>query len=344
MIELRSDTFTLPTDKMMESIQAVELGDNVYDEDPMTQRLEEEVARKLGKEAAILMPSGTMANLASILAHCPRGSKVIVGDESDIYIYEAAGASVCGGIMYEPVPTQLDGRLAISDMEKAFPIEPEDPQFALPSLICIENTHNRMGGRVLPLSYLQEVRTFAEMKGVSVHMDGARLFHASVALGIEASEIVSYADSVQFCLSKGLSAPIGSIVAGTKEFVQKVYRLRKMLGGGMRQTGIIAAPGLVAIQHMIDRLNDDHANALRLAKGLSEIPGIDIRVEDVETNIVFFRIDHPRHTWQTFVQAAREHGLHIGELGHGRIRAVTHSGVQTADIDQALLIIRKLMS
>lgn len=344
MIELRSDTFTLPTRKMMDAIQEAALGDDVYGEDPTAGQLEAEVAQILGKEAAILMPSGTMANLASIMAHGPRGSKVLVGDESDIYIYEAAGASVCGGIMYEPIPTQPDGRLAIADLERAFPLEPEDPQFALPSLICLENTHNRMGGRVLPLSYLEEVRVFADGKGVPVHMDGARLFNAAVALGVEAAEIAGYTDSVQFCLSKGLSAPIGSIVAGTNEFIEKVYRLRKMLGGGMRQVGIIAAPGLIAIRQMVDRLADDHSNALRLAKGLAEIPGIVTRVEDVETNIVYFRIEHPRLTWQTFIQEAREHGLQIAELGHGRIRAVTHSGIQAADIDRALQIVQRLMT
>ncbi|KMZ44135.1 MULTISPECIES: low-specificity L-threonine aldolase [Bacillales] len=343
LIELRSDTFTLPTSQMMDAIQEAVLGDDVYGEDPTVRQLEQEAARKLGKEAAILMPSGTMANLASLMAHCPRGSKVIVGNETDIYIYEAGGAAVCGGIMYEPVPTQPDGRLDIADMERVFPLEPEDPQFALPSLICLENPHNRMGGRVLPLSYLEEVRAFANEKAVPVHIDGARLFNAAVALDVDAGEIARYADSVQICLSKGLSAPIGSLVVGTEDFIQKVYRLRKMLGGGMRQAGIIAAPGLVALQQMTDRLAVDHANALRLARGLAEIPGIVTHVEDVETNIVFFRIEHPVHTWQTFIEAAQAHGLCVAELGHGRIRAVTHSGIETADIDKALVIVRELL-
>ncbi|MGG4441341.1 low-specificity L-threonine aldolase [Brevibacillus fortis] len=343
LIELRSDTFTLPTRQMMDAIQEAVLGDDVYGEDPTVRQLEQEAARKLGKEAAILMPSGTMANLASLMAHCPRGSKVIVGNETDIYIYEAGGAAVCGGIMYEPIPTQPDGRLDIADMEWVFPLEPEDPQFALPSLICLENPHNRMGGRVLPLAYLEEVRAFAKEKAVPVHMDGARLFNAAVALDVDAAEIARYADSVQICLSKGLSAPIGSLVVGTEDFIQKVYRLRKMLGGGMRQAGIIAAPGLVALQQMTDRLAVDHANALRLARGLAEIPGIVTRVEDVETNIVFFQIEHPAHTWQTFIEAAHAHGLHVAELGHGRIRAVTHSGIETADIDKALSIVRELL-
>ncbi|CAH8711326.1 low-specificity L-threonine aldolase [Paenibacillus thiaminolyticus] len=344
VIELRSDTFTLPTRRMIEAIQEAALGDDVYGEDPTVRQLEQEAARQLGKEAAILMPSGTMANLASLMAHCPRGSKAIVGDETDIYIYEAGGASVCGGIMYEPIPTLPDGRLAIADLERAFPLEPEDPQFALPALISLENPHNRMGGRVLPLAYLEEVRAFANAKAVPIHMDGARLFNAAVALGTDAAEIARYADSVQICLSKGLSAPIGSIVTGTEDFIRKVYRLRKMLGGGMRQAGIIAAPGLVGLEQMTDRLAADHAHALRLARGLADIPGIVIQVEDVETNIVFFRIEHPAYTWQTFIEAAHARGLRVAELGHGRIRAVTHSGIQTADIDEALRIVRELLT
>ncbi|MCR8643273.1 low-specificity L-threonine aldolase [Paenibacillus sp. N1-5-1-14] len=344
MIELRSDTFTLPTSQMMEAIQQAVLGDDVYGEDPTVKQLEEEAARMLGKEAAILMPSGTMANLTSIMAHCPRGSKVIVGNETDIYIYEAAGATVCGGIMYEQIPTLPDGRLAIEDLESAFPLDPSDPQFALPALICLENPHNRMGGRVLPLSYLVEVQRFAATRGVPVHMDGARLFNAAVALQVAPSEIAQYADSVQFCLSKGLSAPIGSIVAGTHTFIQSVYRLRKMLGGGMRQAGIIAAAGLVALQQMVDRLADDHANAKRLAQGLAGIEGIVMNLEEVETNIVFFRIEHPNYTWETFVEAVQAQGLQVAELGHGRIRAVTHSGIGSEDIDLALDIIRKVLS
>jgi threonine aldolase len=328
---------------MMDAIQTAELGDDVYGEDPTVRQLEETAARMLGKEKAILLPSGTMANLTSIMAHCPRGSKVIAGNESDIYLYEAGGAAVCGGIMYEPVATMPDGRMDTADIERAFLLDTEDPQFALPALICLENPHNRMGGRVLPFSYLEEVRALANKYKVPVHMDGARIFNAAVAMKVDASEIARYADSVQFCLSKGLSAPIGSIVAGSAEFIGKVYRLRKMLGGGMRQAGIIAAPGLVALTQMVERLQQDHNNAMRLAEGLAGIPGISIRVEDVETNIVFFRVHHPAYTWQTFVEASHGRGLNIAELGHGRIRAVTHSGISEADIVQAVEIIRSIL-
>ncbi|HEU4965775.1 MAG TPA: low-specificity L-threonine aldolase [Bacilli bacterium] len=343
MIELRSDTFTLPTQEMLDAMPKAALGDDVYGEDPTVKRLEALAARLLGKEAAILMPSGTMANLASLMAHCPRGTKVLVGDETDIYIYEAGGASVCGGLMYEPIRTQPDGRLLIEDLEKAFPDEMDDPQFALPSLICLENPHNRMGGKVLPLSYLQEVRDFADRKGLPVHMDGARIFNAAVAMDLPPSQIAQYADSIQFCMSKGLSAPIGSLVVGSKAFVEKVYRLRKMLGGGMRQAGIIASAGIIALEQVVPRLADDHANAKRLAEGLAAIPGIETDPSEVETNILFFRVTDERFTWQTFVESCKAQGLNIAELGHGRIRAVTHTGVTAEQIEEAIKIVQHVM-
>lgn len=339
-IELRSDTFTLPTAAMLEAMMQAELGDDVYGEDPTVNRLEAKAADMLGKEAAIFMPSGTMANLAAILAHCPRGSKVLVGDETDIYIYEAAGASVCGGIMYEPIRTHADGRLDLEHLHSAIPRNPADPQFALPGLLCLENPHNRMGGRILPLSYLEEVRGIANEYRIPVHMDGARLWNASVAMGVPAAVIADYADSLQFCLSKGLSAPIGSMVAGSEAFIHKVYRIRKMLGGGMRQAGVIAAAGLVALDHMIERLGEDHSNAKRLAEGLSAIPGISCDPGTVETNIVFFRVTDPRFTWESFVQKLGQQHVYVDELGHGRIRAVTHAGVSSRQIEQALHIIQ----
>ncbi|MGW6905274.1 GntG family PLP-dependent aldolase [Streptomyces sp. NPDC054940] len=343
MIELRSDTFTLPSPAMIRAMSEAELGDDVYGEDPTVRALEERSAELLGKRAACLMPSGTMANLASIMVHAPRGSKMLVGAESDIYIYEAAGATVCGAVMYEPVPHQTDGTLALADLERGFPDDPTDEQFALPSLICLENTQNRCGGVALPQSYLREVREFATARDVPVHLDGARLFNAATALGVKAAEIAQYADSVQFCLSKGLSAPIGSMVAGDEEFVRKVRRVRKMLGGGMRQAGVIAAAGLMALDN-IGRLHEDHAHARRLAEGLAGVDGIDIDPGAVQTNIVMFRVTDTRFTWQTFVEAVGRHGLALAELGHGRLRAVTHSGVRAQDVDEAVAIIRRVLT
>lgn len=342
MIELRSDTFTLPTPAMIDAMARAPLGDDVYGEDPTVNQLEAMAAQRFGKEAACLLPSGTMANLTAILAHCPRGAKVLVGDETDIYIYEAGGASVCGGVVYEPIRTQPDGTLRISDLAAGFPEDPSDPQFALPALICLEDTHNRCGGTVLSLDYLRDVHEFARNRGVFVHLDGARIFNAAVALGVGVAEIARYADSVQFCLSKGLSAPVGSMVVGTGEFINRVRRWRKMLGGGMRQAGIIAAAGIVALEQMVDRLAEDHANARRLAAGLARIPGIALVTEAVPTNIVFFRLTDERFTVPRFIAAAARRGLRIGELGHGRIRAVTHAGISAADVDEAVAIIERI--
>ncbi|MDX6282785.1 MAG: threonine aldolase [Kribbellaceae bacterium] len=339
MIEMRSDTFTLPTEEMLSAMTAAALGDDVYGEDPTVNQLEELAATTVGKPAACLMPSGTMANLAALLAHVPRGGKVLVGSESDIYLYEAGGASVCGGIMYDPIPTQPDGTLGLDDLAAGFPLDPDDSQFALPGLICVENTHNRMGGRVLDDTYLAQLKRFAAARGVPVHMDGARIFNAAVASGVGAESIAGHADSVQFCLSKGLSAPIGSILAGDAGFIEKARRIRKMLGGGMRQAGIFAAAGLVALTTMTDRLAEDHALALQLAEGLADLDTIDVNPAEVTTNIVLFRLKPGTMDVPDFLQAASRHGLSLTEFGHNRIRAVTHRGLTPTDISDALTIV-----
>ncbi|MCX4816911.1 aminotransferase class I/II-fold pyridoxal phosphate-dependent enzyme [Streptomyces sp. NBC_01239] len=341
VVELRSDTFTLPTPRMLTEMTRAPLGDDVYGEDPTARELEELAARLLGMEDACFMPSGTMGNLAALLAHCPRGTKALTGAESDIYVYEAGGASYCGGVIVEPVPNRTDGTMALADLEAGFPEDPEDPQFALPAVLCVENPQNRCGGRVLPLEYLAKVRALARSRGVAVHLDGARLFNAALVLGVPVHVIAGYADSVQFCLSKGLSAPVGSMVAGSAEFVRSVRRIRKMLGGGMRQAGVLAAAGLVALREMTLRLGDDHATARRLAEGLAALPGVV--VEPVETNMVFFRVDVPGLTQARFIERAWEEGVRLAELGHGRIRAVTHAGVDDADVDRALAVFQELL-
>ncbi|MFE2422760.1 GntG family PLP-dependent aldolase [Streptomyces hokutonensis] len=341
VVELRSDTFTLPTARMLEEMTKAPLGDDVYGEDPTARELEELAAELLGMEDACFMPSGTMGNLAALLAHCPRGTKALAGAESDIYVYEAGGASYCGGVIVEPVVNRADGTMTLADIEAAFPEDPEDPQFALPALLCVENPQNRCGGRVLSLEYLAEVRALAQARGVAVHLDGARLFNAALVLGVPVHVIAGYADSVQFCLSKGLSAPVGSMVAGSSEFVRSVRRIRKMLGGGMRQAGVLAAAGLVALREMTLRLGDDHATARRLAEGLAALPGVV--VEPVETNMVFFRVDAPGLTQARFIEQAWEQGVRLAELGRGRIRAVTHAGVDDADADHALAVFRNIL-
>lgn len=343
MIELRSDTFTLPTRAMREASACAEVGDDGYGEDPTTRALEDLAAGMLGKQAACFMPSGTMANLSAIMARCPRGSKVLAGDESDIFLYEAGGAAVCGGVMYEPIPTQPDGRLRIEDLAAAFPDDPDDPQFALPELICLENTHNRAGGRVLPLDYLREVAAFARERGVAVHLDGARIFNAAVALNVGAEAVAECADSVQFCLSKGLGAPVGSILVGPADLIARARRMRTLLGGAMRQSGILAAAGIVAMEQMVDRLREDHANARILAAELARIPQIAIDLAGVETNIVLFRVIDDRFSPREFVAAACRRGLRVSEFGRGRIRAVTYAGITPQDVYAAVAIIDELL-
>jgi threonine aldolase len=339
-VELRSDTFTLPTDEMLEAIRRAELGDDVYGEDPTVRLLEETAAEMVGKAAACLMPSGTMANLASLLAHCPRGSAVLAGDRSDIVVYEAGGASVCGGLVYRPVVTQPDGELSLPALTAAMPEASADPQFAPGGLLCLESTHNLCGGAVLSLDYLRRARAWALERGLPVHLDGARLFNAAVALDVAPAEVARSADSVQLCLSKGLSAPIGSMVAGTSSFVERVRRARKMLGGGMRQAGIVAAAGLVALRRMTGRLREDHRRAAELATGIAAIPGLRVDQVATPTNIVIFRLDAGGPTAERFIARCRERGVRLGTAGPGRVRAVTHRGVGDGDVARALEVAR----
>lgn len=337
MIELRSDTFTLPTPEMLRAMTTAELGDDVYGEDPTVRELEELAAGALGKEAACLTPSGTMANLTAILAQAPRGSSVLVGDESDIWIYEAGGASVLGGVTYRPVPVRADGRLDADGLAAALPEDRDDPQFALPALVCLENTQNRCGGVVLSVTDMAAVRSFADAHGLAVHLDGARIFNAAVAAGLPVADLARDADTVQFCLSKGLGAPIGSMLAGPAEVVTQVRRVRKLLGGGMRQAGVIAAAGLLAIR-TADRLADDHANAQQLATGLADLPGVSVEPWP-QTNIVMFRVPQTERV----IAGLRAEGVAVAELGHGRIRAVTHRGVTPSDVDEAVAALARVL-
>lgn len=344
MIELRSDTFSLPTLAMRKAILAAQLGNDDYGEDPTVLELEMLTAKKLGKEAACLMPSGTMANLASILAHCRYSQNVVlVGERSDIYAYEAEGALLCRGLTYEPIPTETDGTLRISNLELAFGKvnERSDSQV---SVVCLENPHNLNGGVILPCNYLKEAAAFIHSKGALLHLDGARIFNASVASGVPVAELVRYADSVQFCLSKGLAAPVGSLAVGGPDFISRVRALRKTLGGTMRQSGIIAAAGIVALNRMVERLAEDHANARRLANGLARMPGIVIDLSTVQTNSVVFQVTDRRFTRESFIAAVRERGVHLGELKFGMLRAVLHHGVTSDQIDDVLAILSATFS
>jgi threonine aldolase len=318
---------------MREAMARAEVGDDVYGEDPTANALEREMARLAGKDAAVFVPSGTMGNLSALLAHCARGQEAILGDESHIYYYEAGGAAALGGVAYHVVPTHADGTLPLDALEAA--IRPPNVHFAPAGVICLENTHNRCGGVVISPAYFEEVAAVARRHALPIHLDAARLFNAAVATGRPITDWTQHVTSVQVCLSKGLAAPVGSLVAGPRELCDRVRRVRKMLGGGMRQAGVIAAAGLVALREMVARLADDHANARRLAERLAALPGVRLDPASVQTNIVMFRLD-PARDWARFLELARAEGVLLTSMGHGLIRAVTHCDVSPDDCDRAV--------
>ncbi len=339
VIDLRSDTVTQPTEAMRRAIRDAELGDDVFEDDPTVKRLEEMAARLLGKEAALFMPSGTMANLVAVLTHTRRGDEVIVGDESHILHYEVGGASALGGVLLRAVPNDRRGRLRAEDV--AAVVRPVDIHFPRTALLCLENTHNRCGGTALSPDDLAPVVALARRHGIPIHLDGARIFNAAVALGVPAAELARAADSVMFCLSKGLSAPVGSLLCGTRAFIARARRTRKMLGGGMRQVGAVAAAGIVALETMIDRLAEDHANARYLAERLVELPGVEIDPAAVETNIVVFTLREG--TADEFLPRLAEAGVLATNFGPRRIRLVTHHGIERRHIDEAVARLARVL-
>jgi len=341
IIDLRSDTVTLPTQAMRDATYNSEFGDDVYGEDLSTIRLEEMAASLMGKEAALLVSSGTMGNLVSLLTHCRRGDEVILGSEAHIFHYEAGGMAALGGMFPHLVPNQPDGTMLIDDIEGA--IRGDDVHFPRTRLICIENTHNRCNGIPLTPEYTDSVVKLANNYGLKVHLDGARIFNAAVSLDVEATDLTRGVDSVSFCLSKGLSAPIGSVLCGSKRFIAEARRIRKILGGGMRQTGVIAAAGIVALDEMRERLAEDHSNARRFAEGIAEIPGFSVNLEHVKTNIVFFNRVDDRISDEDVLTRADERGLKFLSLGPSRFRIVTHYGIDAVDVDRALEVLRDVM-
>jgi len=333
VIDLRSDTVTHPTPEMRKAMFEAEVGDDVYREDPTVNRLEAMAAGMMGKEAALFTTSGTQSNLIAVLTHTKHGDEIIVGDEAHIFWYEVGGAAVLGGVIMHTVPTDNCGRLNLDDIDRA--IRSNDIHYPETTLLCLENTHNRCGGAVLTTDYTDEVCNLAHRRGLRVHLDGARIFNAAIALGIPACALSQNSDSVALCLSKGLSAPVGSLLCGSKDFVERARKFRKMLGGGMRQAGVIAAAGIVALETMVDRLAEDHANARRLAQGLAGIEGITLAQDDIPTNIVMFHLS-PELSVVEFVEGLDRAGIKIG-LRDGRpFRAVTHRMVSSSDIDEAL--------
>lgn len=341
MLDFRSDTVTKPTPAMMNAIAQAALGDDVYGEDPTVLELQRLGAEMLGKEAALFVPSGTMGNLISILIHAPRGSEVILGDESHIYHYEQGGASAVGSLVMHPVPTQADGSLSLDDLRSALRNKADDHS-AWPGVVCLENTHNRRGGKVLSLPYVESVREFCRTHGVPLHLDGARLANAAVALGQPMSQLSACFDSVQLDLSKGLGAPVGGLVAGSAPFIAQAKRMRKLLGGGMRQAGIIAAAGIVSLTEMVDRLAEDHRLAQRLAVGLAALPGVECDPASVETNLVLFRLSE--YAPSDFVAAMRAQGVLLGEIGNRNLRMVTHYGVTSEDVEKALQAVASVLA
>jgi len=338
-IDLRSDTVTHPTPTMREAMYRAEVGDDVFGDDPTVIRLETLAAEKIGKEAALFVPSGTMGNLVSILSHCRRGDAVVVGDQAHCYYYEVGGAAVAGGIVYHAVPNR-EGLPDPADVE--FAMHPENIHCAPTGLLCLENTHNRCGGVAFTADQMAPVIAVARRRGVPVHLDGARVFNAAVALNVDVKTITAGFDSVMFCLSKGLSAPVGSMVTGSADFVQRARRWRKLLGGGMRQAGILAAAGIVALTEMIDRLADDHANARRLAEGLANIPGIVIDPARVMTDIVIFEVE--RLPVNEFLGRLAAEGVKMVAFGGRKVRAVTHYGIEREDIEAALAAVSRVMT
>jgi threonine aldolase len=336
-IDLRSDTVTQPTPEMREAMARAELGDDVFGDDPTVNRLEEIAAAKMGKEAAVFVASGTMGNLTSLLTHCRRGEEVIVGDQAHIFRYEAGGSSALGGIAQFQIPNNPDGTLPLDRVEAA--IRGSDQHEARTKLIALESTHNRCGGTVLPAEYLKQVRDLADKHNLKVHLDGARVFNASVALGVDVKAITQYVDSVTFCLSKGLSAPVGSVICGSQDFIAQARRYRKMLGGGMRQAGVLAAAGIVALEKMIDRLAEDHVNARRLAEGLADTTGVAIDLDRVQTNIIYFDLTpEVKAPGEAITQRMLDHKIKILNPGPARrFRFVTHAWIDRGDVDQVLL-------
>ena len=341
IVDLRSDTVTLPSDEMREAILHAELGDDVFGEDPTVNRLEQMAAERIGKEAALLVVSGTMGNLASILTHCRRGEEVILGDQSHTFIYEAGGISALGGIHPHTIPNQPDGTLRLEDIEAA--IRPDNVHFPRTRLICLENTHNRCYGAALTPEYMAAVAQLARRRGLAVHLDGARIFNAAVALGVDVRELTRHVDSLSFCLSKGLAAPVGSVVCGSRAFIAEARRARKVLGGGMRQAGVLAAAGIVALDKMIDRIHEDHDNAASLARGIARIPGLSIDLAQVHTNIVYFEVPREDVTAEGFAKGLNDAGVRMLALGPKRIRAVTHYGITADDIDHSLGVLESTM-
>ena len=341
-IDLRSDTFTQPTSAMREAMANAEVGDDVFEEDPTLKKLEMLAAKKTGKESALFVPSGTMGNLISVLSHCQRGDEVLLGDRSHIFLHEVGGISALGGVHPRTLSNNQDGTLPLSLLEQS--IRHEDIHSPSTRLICLENTHNFCQGSPISPEYMDSLGDLAEKYGLKVHLDGARLFNAAVALDIDVEVLTKRVDSVMFCLSKGLSAPVGSIVCGERGFIQRARKFRKMVGGGMRQAGHLAAAGLVALESLTERLKDDHLHAKFLAEQLASFEGIELDQNRVKTNIIFFKLNHPRIDEDLFLRTLEANSIKILMTDPGIFRAVLHREITREQVEVVAKIIQSVLN
>jgi threonine aldolase len=335
MIDLRSDTVTRPTSTMRAAMAAAEVGDDVFGDDPTVNQLQQRLAEMTGHEAGLFFPSGTQSNLAALMAHCERGEEFIIGNLGHSFKYEAGGASVLGSLWPCPIEYQPDGTLDLQKVAAA--IKPDDAHFAPTRLLVLENTQN---GRVLPLAYLKQAREFARQRGLNIHLDGARVFNAAVKLGVPVRDITQHFDSVSICLSKGLGAPVGSVLVGSKSLIAKAHRIRKLLGGGMRQAGMLAAAGLFALDHHVERLAEDHANAMQLAEGLAGITQLTIDPGTVQTNMVFLQV--PSSDVMALTRHLAQSGIVV--LPNPAMRLVLHLDVSAQDTVRVIDAFRSFFS
>ena len=340
IIDLRSDTVTKPTPEMREAMAKAEVGDDVYGEDPTVNRLQSMAAEIFGREAALFVPSGTMGNAIAVKIHTKPSQEVILEEKCHIYNYELAGMAVISGVIPRPIPGKR-GALTVEDIKRA--IRPKSYHLAQTGLIALENTHNRASGAIYPEELRKEDIAFAKERGIPTHLDGARIFNAAVATGKSVAELTEGFDTVMFCLSKGLSAPVGSMLVGSRKLIEKARIVRKMLGGGMRQAGVLASAGIVALTKMVDRLKEDHDNAKILARGLAELPPVKIDPDEVETNIVIFELTESAPDAEEVVGKLAEQGVLSLAIGPKSIRMVTHYGITRDDIERALEVIKEVL-
>jgi threonine aldolase len=342
-VDLRSDTVTVPTPAMWEAMAHAEVGDDVYGEDPSINLLQKLAADKMGKEAGLFVPSGTMGNLAAVLVHCGRGDEAIMGNFGHTFLFEAGGISALGGVMAHTLPNQADGTLLLEDIQSA--IRGDDPHCPVSKLVILENTHNRCGGVPITAEFTRKVADLAHSRGIKLHVDGARIFNAAVASGVPVTQLVEPADSVTFCLSKALCAPVGSVLCGSAEFIHQAHRIRKQLGGGMRQAGVLAAAGIVALQTMVERLAEDHARARVLADGLRAIPGLILEPALPPSNMVFVDLsDQVPFTAAEVAAKLKSLGIKVGAAGKRRFRLVTHYWVDDAGIEKTIASYKKVLA